>query len=272
MKFFIKRHILILLVACCFTTQAVAQERYADVFEVVSAFRNDLYRMGETTGGGEIEWQSLEISATAELISVLDNWQAEDPVVNERGRTPLHEAAGHGFYFLLEQLIEHENFRGLINHKDEDGLTAFALAHLAQSETLIACHPELENPFVLVPYLVKYPYYEFRRPYPRVHALLINAGADTSLETAKKFWLDACSQPDSTIRKDVENTDNLYSTLKAASLFVQQRMKADEVAERAERLREINQLMPASKRRSAKEIRALIDKMYREEGLEPPSR
>ncbi|REJ71342.1 MAG: hypothetical protein DWQ15_03040, partial [Proteobacteria bacterium] len=104
MKFFIKRHILILLVACCFTTQAVAQERYADVFEVVSAFRNDLYRMGETTGGGEIEWQSLEISATAELISVLDNWQAEDPVVNERGRTPLHEAAGHGFYFLLEQL------------------------------------------------------------------------------------------------------------------------------------------------------------------------
>jgi hypothetical protein len=49
-------------------------------------------------------------------------------------------------------------------------------------------------------------------------------------------------------------------------------MKADEVAERAERLREINQLMPASKRRSAKEFRELIDKMYREEGLEPPSR
>lgn len=54
-------------------------------------------------------------------------------------------------------------------------------------------------------------------------------------------------------------------------MFVQQRMKADEVAERAELLREINQLMPASKRRSAKEIRELIDKMYREEGLLPPS-
>ena len=156
------------LTACCFTTQAFAQERGADVFKVISAFRNDLYRMGETTGGGEIECQSLEISATAELISFSDDWQGEDAAVNERGRTPLHEAAGQGFYFLLEQLIDHEKFRGLINHKDEDGLTAYALAHLAQSETLVACHPELENPIVLVPYLVKYPYYEFRRPYPRV--------------------------------------------------------------------------------------------------------
>ena len=138
--------------------QAFAKERGADVFKVISAFRNDLNRMGETTGGGEIEWQSLEISATAELISILDDWQAEDADVNERGRTPLHEVAGQGFYFLLEQLID---------HKDEDGLTAYALAHLAQSETLVACHPELENPFVLVPYLLNIHIMNFAGP---IHA------------------------------------------------------------------------------------------------------
>lgn len=167
MNYYIARHVFIFLTACCFTTQAFAQERGADVFKVISAFRNDLYRMGETTGDGEIEWQSLEISATAELISFLDDWQAEDAAVNERGRTPLHEAAGQGFYFLLEQLIDHEKFRGLINHKDEDGLTAYALVHLAQSETLVACHPELENPFVLVPCLLNIHIMNFAGP---IHA------------------------------------------------------------------------------------------------------
>ncbi|MCW9044515.1 MAG: ankyrin repeat domain-containing protein [Pseudopelagicola sp.] len=267
-----KKLALWVLATFCFLNQSFAQERVDDVFSVISAFGNDLYRTGELSGGSEVEWQSLEETAANAMTSALQTLQSDGSILNEHGRTPLHEASAQGFYFLVELLLDHERGNQWLNSEDNEGLTAYEHAQLALSETLLACHPEAENPFVLIPFIVKLPYYEERRPYLRIHELLMNAGADSSLESAKDLWLSRCSQSDLNVRRKVEEAANLYSTLTEVSLAISREKQLKELEEKVELLQELTQLMPASTRPTSDELEQQIKQMYRDEGLEPPLR
>ncbi|MQQ10274.1 hypothetical protein GFB49_17540 [Epibacterium sp. SM1979] len=238
----------------------------------VSAFGSDLYRTSELSGGSDLEWRSLEETSASAMTSALQNLQSDNSVLNEHGRTPLHEASAQGFYFLVELLLDHERANQWLNSEDNDGLTAYEHAQLALSETMLACHPEAENPFVLVPFIVKLPYYEQRRPYLRIHELLLNAGADTSLESARGLWLSRCSQSDQDVRRKVEEAADLYSTLTEVSLAVSREKQLKEMEEKVELLRELTQLMPTTTRPTADELEQQIKQLYREEGFEPPLR
>ncbi|MBT8458762.1 MAG: hypothetical protein KJN60_03740 [Boseongicola sp.] len=138
------------------------------------------------------------------------------------------------------------------------------------SETILACHPDMDNPFVLVPFFVKLPYYAHRKPYPRIHKLLIEAGADTSSRSAKEFWLSRCSQSDAAVRTNVEYSEDLYSTLTEVSLAVGREKQLKDLEDRVELFRELIQLMPAATRPSSFELEQQIQQMYRDEGFEPP--
>ncbi|WP_299046888.1 ankyrin repeat domain-containing protein [uncultured Tateyamaria sp.] len=267
-----KKSTLWVLATFCFLNPSFAQDRVDGVFSVISAFGNDLYRTGELSGGSEVEWRSLEETAASEMTSALQNLQPDSSVLNEHGRTPLHEASAQGFYFLVELLLDHERASQWLNSEDNEGLTAYEHAQLALSETMLACHPEAENPFVLIPFVVKLPYYEQRRPYLRIQELLLNAGADSSLESAKELWLEGCSQSDLDVRRKVEDAADLYSTLTEVSLAISREKKLKELEERVELLRVLTQLMPASTRPTSDELEQQIKQMYRDEGFEPPLR
>ncbi|MEO9898494.1 MAG: hypothetical protein ABJF05_19145 [Paracoccaceae bacterium] len=268
----LKQLTLWILTMFCFFNQSFAQERVDVVSSVISAFGSDLYRTGELSGGSEVEWRSLEEIAANEMTSALQTLQSDGDVLNERGRTPLHEASAQGFYFLVKLLLEHERGKQWLNREDSEGLTAYEHAQLALSETMLACHPEADNPFVLVPFIVKLSYYEHRKPYLRIHELLLNAGADSSLESAKELWLSRCSQSDLDVRRKVEEAVDLYATLTEISLTIARENQLKELEEKVELLRELTQLMPTSTRPTTDELEQQIKQMYRDEGFEPPLR
>ncbi|MDO6483629.1 hypothetical protein [Shimia thalassica] len=263
---------LCILITFCFLNQSFAQERKDGVFSVITAFGRDLYRTGELSGGSKEEWQSLEETAANAMTSALQTLESDDSVSNDRGRTPLHEASAQGFHVLVELLLDHERGKQWLNSEDKEGLTAYEHAQLALSETLLACHPEVENPFVLVPFIVKSPYYKHRKPYLRIHELLLNAGADSSLGSAKELWLIRCSQSDLNIRRKVEQGADLYSTLTEVSLTIAKEKQLKELEEKVELLRQLTQLMPASTRPTSEELEQQIKQLYRDEGFEPPLR
>jgi ankyrin repeat protein len=254
----------------CFVSHAIAQDAPTDAFSVISRLSNGLYKTGELTGGSKAEWQSLEELAVSDIDSALQDLEANSSVRNEQGRTPLHEASAEGFHLLVEAILSNEIGKTWINSEDKNGLTAFEHAQLAIPQTMMACHPEVENPFVLVPYLVKLPYYHYRDPFPKVHTMLVQAGANTSTRSAKEFWLKACSQSDPEVRAMVEGSEDLYATFTEVSLAVEMEKRLREIEEKAQILRELTPLMPTSTRPSPDELKEQIQEMYRNEGFEPP--
>lgn len=205
-----------------FAVPAVASDQTPQsAFDVISGFSNDIYVIGELNGGNEKDWAEKEATAAQNMIRALHSYDTVQHVKDKNGRTPLHYASRRGFHFLVEIILNHEIGVGWINAQDRYGLTPYALSQLAIADTLLFCHPEIKNPFVLVPYLVTRPYYENRDPYPKIHKLLLAHNANPVPDDAKAYWLNNCSQKDDDLRNKVTTTSDLYTTLRVGSSKVE---------------------------------------------------
>lgn len=166
--------------------------------------------------------------------------------------------------------MDDDRFRAQINMPDKEGLTAYEHAQLALPETLIACHPAIENPFVLVPFMVQLPYYDNRQPFGKITGLLEQAGAVTDVDRARSWWLEKCSNTDSDARDRVEETQNLYGSLSTIGLVHKTRMLKRDVEKHVEIYRMLIESWPAEKRPTPEELRKRVRKFYSDAGLQSP--
>ena len=258
------------VLAICFANSAGADTTPHATFTVISELRNAIYVTREKSGGSDAEWDALETNAASQMQALIARIGLNDQVLNQHGQTPLHAAAANGFDVLVEIILASEAGRNWIDKRDQRDLSAFEHAHLALPETLLACHPKIDNPFVLVPFVVKTPYYQSRTPFTNIQNMLTEAGAENALTSAKGHWLEHCSNPDQALRAQVEASDNLYGLLKEASLAIDHARRLKEVEEQVSFLIELTKLMPKAKRASDAELRDQINQIYRNNGLEPP--
>ncbi|KIC51883.1 ankyrin repeat domain-containing protein [Tateyamaria sp. ANG-S1] len=251
-------------------TGAWAQENApASVSELTNDIANQIYRLAERTGGSDREWTAIEEKATARLLSLIET--DADAILAE-GAPALMAVAKNGYAFLMEPLLAHPGIVAQIDEVDENGLTALDHARLGIKQTLRACHPQIDNPFALVPYLVTQPYYASRAPYPEIIALLTAAGADPTMERARSQWLETCTNGFAEMQSEVATSINLFETLLDLETRVVRIERRREVDESAAMLREIFQPRVDAGKMSAQELAESIDQLYRNTGLEPPAK
>jgi hypothetical protein len=254
----------------CFGTQAFGQEVDQGPIIVIKKFSRDLYVTAETTGGSVEEWALLEEQATSAMIAAFKTAKPHSDAIDFVERTALHLAAGKGYLFLVEVILDDDLALTWIDATDRNGLTAYEHALLALPETLMACHPKIENPFVLVPLSVLRPYYVSRKPFPKIVRKLAQAGADQSTEGARDWWLSKCSNQDSTARSEVAGSKDLYASLSKISLDVISEDRRMEIEVTVRKLAQVMNLMPAETRPTPEEMKEIIDEVYRKNGLQPP--
>lgn len=258
------------LLIFCLGYPAYGQAVSLEPMEVVKKFKRDLYVTAERTGGSDKEWTLLEEEATKAMHSAFDTIGQNTEAFDSNGRSALHLAASNGYLFLIDVILNRDFSKNWINAKDKDGLTAYEHALLALPETLMACHPKIENPFVLVPFVVNLPYYVNRKPFPEIAHSLVQSGADKNTENARNWWLGNCSNQDANDRSEVENSKELYTSLTEISLTKNREKKRRDIDETVEFLKELMELMPSKTRPTPEELQEEINKMYRKEGLSPP--
>lgn len=169
--------------------QAKEQAQPPSAHDVIGQLDRSIYVMAEQTDGSPAQWDMTESEALSAMRHVIRTATETLTTPNKKGRNPLTRAVTRGYTGLVELLLQQPRAIPLINQKGTDGLDAYDHALLAFSMTLLACRPDTENPFALVPFLVTQPYYADRDPFPKIKALLADAGADTNEEHARQTWL-----------------------------------------------------------------------------------
>lgn len=255
-----------------FSSQAYSGEINQTPMEVLKKFKRDIYVTAERTGGSDEEWNLLEEQAKKALITALEMTEDGSIVADDNGQTALHLAVRNGYFSLAEVILRNDRSKKWLNLTDKDGLTAYEVAVLAIPETLMACHPMVKNPFVVVPFAVQLPYYASRKPFQKIADLLVEMGADQSVENAREWWLTNCSNQDPTSRSEVKMSKDLYQSLSQISLTVATKKKRQEIEKKIKFLIELAKLMPAKTRPTPEELQEKIDKMYYDEGLSPPNK
>ncbi|MCP5071964.1 MAG: hypothetical protein GY947_01550 [Rhodobacteraceae bacterium] len=170
------------------------------VHQVLKDFSNQIYVMAERNGGSPEQWDSAEASAIGLLKEIASTDETQLIELDVKGRTPLIAASASGHLFFVSELLKSDIVRSKLNNKDEAGLTAYGHSLLSRNQTLLGCHPDAENPFLLIPFYVKQPYFNNRRPYGPMANVLQQAGADTDQTDARNKWLEFCSNKDESDR------------------------------------------------------------------------
>lgn len=258
------------LVLFVFGSQATGETKTADAFAVIKDFGRALYVTAERTGGSVEEWDLLEEQAATAMIVALEAAATTAPMLDEKGATPLHLASSNGYLFLVTLILDNDVSGPWLNLRDQDGLTPYERAMLAFPETLMACHPETENPFALIPFTVKSPYYADRQPFEEIQNQLVQKGALKNTENARRLWLAKCSNQNALARGNVETAEDLYGALTTISVTVDRERRKQALEKNVEFLIELTNLMPASKRSTPEVLQEQIREMYRKEGFEPP--
>lgn len=253
-----------------FASASLAQVATGPMFTLQKKHSRQLYVMAETTGGSDSEWSDWEDAARKAVRLELATGQNDLGLVDDKGNTVLHLAAAKGFLFVVEELLKSAQVRTTLQQRNEANLSAFDVASLATAQTLKACHPEMENPFALVPYLVQHPYYQSRQPFEKIQKALVHAGADSDQAAARQHWLDACTNTDPRTRLKVESADNLTAVLLEIAQDVQEQSIRREVDENVKFFLHLIEDMPERLRPSPEELKRQIAKLYTDKGLLPP--
>lgn len=208
------RLILALLVTSTFNSSfAQTTEDHLPVHAIISEFSQKIYVSMELTGPDAELWSEFEEDAIAQLDTIDINRNQALTAQDEKGRTPLGAATLMGMYFFADALLNEKVVRDSIEVADNKGLTAYSHALIAYRQTLLACHPDVDNPFVIIPFYIKQPYYKSRNPYPQLLVALSKATANTDQEPAKESWLEYCTNSDESDRALVRNSVNLQADL-----------------------------------------------------------
>ena len=187
------------------------------VHEAMRAFANKIYVIAESTGGSPAEWMAAETALLEEIAAIAQAQPAALAASDRNGLTPLLLAAMGGFAFLLPILLESPDVQRSLDAEDNYGLTAHDRAVLAVRQSLYACHPVIEDPFITVPFVVVLPYYQDRSPYPKIAERLVSAGARNDISNARRHWIKNCTNPDTELRQAVKHEDDLIGVLIEAS-------------------------------------------------------
>lgn len=249
---------------------AAATEPATSAHDIVKDMGRAIYVQAERNGGSPAIWDGIENQTVAALSALA----ATDPgllvIQDEDGNTPLLLAAKLGYSPILAELLRYPEVQQTIDTENSQGLSAYGFSILAQRETLFACHPEVSNPFALVPFLVTQPYYQHRDPYPQIRGMLSEAGADRTQARAKTFWLENCSTTVTEDRLAVRLSGDLLVTLQHIQNKVEKRRQQQEAAEQAATLLEIFWPQIQSGKMPKDELKLLADQLYYSKGLEPP--
>lgn len=190
------------------------------IVEAIVQLRQRMYAIGETSGS-LAEWDGvMEEAATYIAQRSHDPARAAELVATEQGLTPLLLASRFGYHRVAEVLLEHETVREGIENPDPNGLTPWQLANLAQELTLLTINASaVQNPFAMVPVLVKAPYYgdSAFSPYHRTRHVLEQAGASSDLEPLRAFLLELQVCPDD-VKEALRASGDILDTLRTLSL------------------------------------------------------
>ncbi|MDR7332194.1 hypothetical protein [Roseateles asaccharophilus] len=125
---------------------------------------------------------------------------------DDRGRTPLMQAAGDGYALVVEALLTDLSVKQAINASDAAGETAWMKASFAPALTLVACQPGTltrERYALLHPYLHRMNHL-LKTKGVAIGAtirLLEAAGAEAAVESGKRAWLARCPNTSSELRQ-----------------------------------------------------------------------
>jgi len=216
------RQIIAVAALWCLTSVAsAAQDAGVNAgFEALSQFANDIYVLGEQTGGSPPEWDRAEAELIKKLTVLQGQGRLDLSASGENELTLLAAASLRGYAFAVKWLLDKTAAIETLERPDKNGLAPYQYAVFSQRPTLRACHPVIENPFALVPFLVVLPYMANRYPYPKIMAMLEAAGADLDVSALRRFWLETCSNPDENLRKKIAETTELREALLLATLEV----------------------------------------------------
>lgn len=254
-----------------FPLAARAQQEEETAHRVIRSLHQSIYREAELEGGSPEAWSKMEDDAVSALAELAAQNAELLIVANAKGELPLTLAARLGYAPVVKELLRHPKVLAAIGQKDDQGLDAYARASLAQRTTLQACHPEMENPFALVPFYVTQPYYDHRQPYRQILNMLHEAGAPNTQLEAKTYWLKTCTNSDPTSRQAVEEAQNLSETLVELQKSIHLERQYADVEKSAKIFRELFEPRVKSGKMSEEELAQLIDQLYLEKGLTPPN-
>ncbi|MEX0283237.1 MAG: ankyrin repeat domain-containing protein [Paracoccaceae bacterium] len=247
-----------------------AQDRATPGHQVSEDFGGALYNTGERTGGSDAEWRVLEHNAVEAINTLAETNRQALVLFNEKGRTPLMQAAAQGHAIIVRALLAYPEVQHSVSTEDDEGLDAYDHALLQFRTTLQGCHPKADNPFALIPYLVTRPYYQSRQPYAEILNLLADHGADTEQETARAVWMAWCSNENDDDRQRIAEAQDVATAISAVQYQVERRKLRVETDEDADLLRELFSPRVNAGKMTQSALDAQIAELYRSKGLEPP--
>ena len=187
------------------------------LFEIMKQFSNAIYQMAERNGGSVAQWNAAEANTLKKLEDISLESKHLLAARNKKGQTLLMMASYLGYSFIVDFLVQAPAVYQEINAVDDDGLTAYDHGSLAIKQTLMACHPKLENPFVFIPFVVTQPYYKDRSPYQKILESLKKFNGAPNQDVARIFWLKNCTNDDADTLRQVKISPNLLETLLIAN-------------------------------------------------------
>lgn len=268
----IRVHGLFVTLLAVFASVASAETRQDTIHGVLDWFGNQIYVLGETTGGTPESWTQLEQQGIRRIALIASQSPHELTAQDEKGRTPLAIAAMRGYAPFVSKLLTYGAVRDDIESVGQDGLSAYDLALLANRQTLQACHPNANNPFILVPFWVTQPYYENRAPYHQITQVLRQAGANAEQQTAKKSWLSRCRHAHPEDRATIEASTHLLTSLLSVQARAEERAKRAELDEKADVLRELFAPRVKAGKMSEQDVENAVAQLYRRAGIDPENK
>gem|GEM_PF-3185738 len=198
---------------------APATKSYADgsLAETFAQLRDRMYVIGETSGDLQ-KWNAEVEGAAAHLA-----WWMKDPAHRVeltqklKKYTPLGFAVREGWAPVVEVLLTFEEVRKGLETPQDHGFTPWQLANIAPNLALLVVNRSLKggNPFALIPYMVKLPYFAHGgfAPYARTRLALERAGAKVDVAALKKALLGMKLLPKAT-RKALATSKDVLVTLR----------------------------------------------------------
>lgn len=194
-----------------FGAQAAEQALTPDV--IIAQLRGRITTIGEGKAQPEDFQAATNIAITdmnafiakgenLDLLTVKDKW----------GKTPLNISAYYGFSEVVEILLAQPSVKVSVNEPDDSDITPWTYATFAVRQSAFACNPKLFiSPFSWATLHKALPYYNIRNPYPKVRALLEQAGATPDMDKAKQKWTSICKFQSPETRDAIIAADDMQS-------------------------------------------------------------
>lgn len=189
--------------------------------QILMDLKHEMILAGERNGSASLFEQADDEAADAIADYVLKTGDETALIERDReGMTPLIAAAFDGYDDVVKELLKHKLVQDHIKDTDVKGVDAWTYANFALKQSLWLCNTSvLSHERFLRPIRVVQPYYANKplSPYQLIRRLLEGAGIKGDMAEAKKKWTKLCTLARPDVAQKVAATDDLQTTLIAAS-------------------------------------------------------